>query len=274
MAISVAVSNDPAWALAEARSFLTAEPVLHNLILTLLHARVVHREPGRYWVAMDGNRVVGLLLQSPLNKAANLSVMDAGVVAAMVDAIADAGATLPGVSGEAATAARFAGQWTERRKSAAIPFQGLRIYEVVEVREPPAVGGRLRNAAPGDRDLIVDWVRSFNAEIGEHFSDPEAMVDRWLPAGQVWIWDAGEPVSMAVNRECVEGVVRLAGVYTPPGKRNRGYAEACVSHLSRRIRGNGHRCILYTDLGNPTSNSIYRRIGYRAVTECLRYRFE
>jgi uncharacterized protein len=33
------------------------------------------------------------------------------------------------------------------------------------------------------------------------------------------------------------------------------------------------RCILYTDLGNPTSNSIYRRIGYRAVAECLRYRF-
>jgi hypothetical protein len=35
----------------------------------------------------------------------------------------------------------------------------------------------------------------------------------------------------------------------------------------------GHRCILYTDLGNPTSNSVYRRVGYRAVAEGLRYRF-
>jgi uncharacterized protein len=35
-----------------------------------------------------------------------------------------------------------------------------------------------------------------------------------------------------------------------------------------------HRCILYTDLGNPTSNSVYRRIGYRAVAAALRYRFE
>lgn len=36
------------------------------------------------------------------------------------------------------------------------------------------------------------------------------------------------------------------------------------------------RVILFgqsTDLGNATSNSIYRRIGYRAVAEALRYRF-
>ena len=36
----------------------------------------------------------------------------------------------------------------------------------------------------------------------------------------------------------------------------------------------GHRCILYTDLGNPISNSVYRRIGYRAVAEGIQYRFE
>jgi hypothetical protein len=29
-----------------------------------------------------------------------------------------------------------------------------------------------------------------------------------------------------------------------------------------------------SDLGNPTSNLVYRRIGYRAVSEGLRYRFE
>ena len=47
MAIGVTVSNSPAWALNEAQAFLAAEPVFHNLILTLLHARIAHREPGR-----------------------------------------------------------------------------------------------------------------------------------------------------------------------------------------------------------------------------------
>ena len=36
----------------------------------------------------------------------------------------------------------------------------------------------------------------------------------------------------------------------------------------------GLRPILFTDLSNPTSNAVYRRIGYQAVAEILRYRFD
>lgn len=274
MAIRVILSDDPAWVLSASRSFLAAEPVLHNLILTIMLTRVTYPEPGRYWVATDDSHVIGLVFQSPLDMTANLSVLGSPAIAAIVDAIADAGLALPGVNGEAATAARFAGQWTERCKSAAVPCQGLRIYEVSDVKDGRAVSGHLRNAVAKDRDLVVAWTRRFNDEIAGQAGDPEALVDRWLAAGQVWIWDAGGPVSMAVNREVVEGVVRLAGVYTPRDQRGRGYAEACVRCLSRQMRSQGYRCILYTDLGNSTSNSIYRRIGYRAVAEGLRYRFE
>jgi uncharacterized protein len=79
---------------------------------------------------------------------------------------------------------------------------------------------------------------------------------------------------MAVGCEPVKGVVRLSGVYTPPEKRKHGYGATCVLALSKHFRDSGYRCILYTDLGNPTSNSIYRRIGYKAVAEALRYRFD
>ena len=72
----------------------------------------------------------------------------------------------------------------------------------------------------------------------------------------------------------MEGVVRVQLVYTPPEHRNKGYASACVTSLSKQIRDEGYRCILYTDLGNPISNSIYRRMGYRAVVEWIQYRFE
>jgi predicted GNAT family acetyltransferase len=89
------------------------------------------------------------------------------------------------------------------------------------------------------------------------------------------VWEQrAEAVSMAISREPVQGVVRLSGVYTPPEKRKRGYAAACVHALSKKLREDGYRCVLYTDLGNPTSNSIYRRIGYGAVAEALRYRFK
>ena len=274
MAVKVTFGDDPARVLTEAGAFLASEPVLHNVIFTLLHERVAHHEPGRYWLAKDGDAVVGVVFQSPLSFAATLTPMAPGVVAVMVDEISDAGVALPGVIGEAATAAHFAGQWTERHKSAAVPFQGQRLYELLGAQERAAVSGHLRNAVSDDRDLVVEWMRRFQADIGERGSDPESLVDSRLPAGRFWLWDDGEPVSLAANSEPVEGVVRVQAAYTPPERRNRGYAGACVGDLSRRIRDGGYRCILYTDLGNPISNSVFRRIGFRAVAEALRYRFE
>jgi predicted GNAT family acetyltransferase len=226
-------------------------------------------------MAIQRDEVVGVVLQSPLTFPATLTPMAPPVASAVADAIADAGIPLPGVNGEAATAAIFSGQWSERRKSAATPFQGNRLYELLEVRKVPDVEGTLRQADSNDRSLMILWTRAFQQEIGESADDTELRVDRGLAAGQLWLWDLnGGPVSMAVARDPVDGVVRLSGVYTPPEKRKHGYAAACVHALSKRLRDAGHRCILYTDLANPTSNSIYRRIGYRAVAETLRYRFD
>jgi ribosomal protein S18 acetylase RimI-like enzyme len=275
MELNVLFSEDPAFVLEKADEFLSSEPVLHNLILSILHARVAQGEPGRYWIAFHGEKAVGLVLQSPLEFPATLTPMEPPAVLAVVDAIAEAGVELPGVNGDAATAARFAGQWSERCKSAATPFQGTRLYELLELGEIPRIDGQLRQAGSSDRSLMIQWTRAFQEEIGESANGTELRVDRGLAAGQLWLWDQnGETTSMAVGREPVRGVVRLAGVYTPPEKRKRGYAEACVYALSKHLRDRGYRCVLYTDLANPTSNSIYRRIGYRAVAEALRYRFE
>jgi GNAT superfamily N-acetyltransferase len=275
MELKVVFSEDPAFVLSRAGTFLSSQPVLHNLVLSILHARVAQGDAGRYWIAIQREDVVGVLVQSPLTFPATLTPMEPPVVTAMADAIADAGIPLPGVNGEAATAAIFSGQWSERSNSAATPFQGNRLYELLEIREVPDVKGALRQAGAKDRSVMIPWSRAFQHEIGESAHDTELRLDRELAAGQLWLWDRnGETVSMALAREPVDGVVRLSGVYTPPDRRKQGYAAACVHALSRRMRGAGHRCILYTDLANPTSNSIYRRIGYRAVAEALRYRFE
>lgn len=274
MSVEVVLSEDPGRALTEAGVFLASDPVLHNLILTLLHERLAYPEPGRYWVAKEGDTVVGVAFQSPLDFAATLTPMRPEVVSAVVNAIVEAGVALPGVIGEAATAARFAGQWTERQGLAAFPIEGQRIYEFAQLPERTKIGGRLRKASPNDRDLVVAWVRGFYTDVGQGVRDFEAVVERRLAAGLFWLWEDGEPVSMAANSEPVEGVVRVQAVYTPPDRRNLGYAGACVGDLSRRMRDEGYRCMLYTDLGNPTSNSVYRRIGYNAVAEALRYRFE
>jgi uncharacterized protein len=267
MELKVLFSEDPALVLRSADEFLSAEPVLHNLILSILHSRIAQGDPGRYWMAFHGETTVGVVVQSPLEYPATLTPMEPRVMVAMVDAIAEAGVILHGVNGDAATAASFAGQWSERCKSAATPFQGMRLYELLELGEVPGTEGQLRQAGPSDRSLMILWTRAFQDEIGESTNDIELRVDRGLAGGQLWLWDQnGETTSMAVSREPAQGVVRLSGVYTPPEKRKHGYAAACVHALSKHLRGCGYRCILYTDLGNPTSNSIYQRIGYPSST--------
>ena len=275
MELKVLFSEDPAFVLSRAGHFLSSQPVHHNLILSTLHARVAHAEQGRYWMAIQRADIVGVVLQSPLTFPATLTPMEPTVATAMADAIAEAGIALPGVNGEAAAAARFAGQWSERTKSAAIPFEGNRLYELLQTAEVPAVEGKLRQALPKERSLMILWSRAFQQEIGESADGTELRVDRGMAAGQLWVWEqSAEVVSMAISREPVQGVVRLSGVYTPREKRKHGYAAACVHALSKKLREGGYRCILYTDLGNPTSNSIYRRVGYGAVSEALRYRFK
>ena len=275
MAIEVSFSDNAGWVLNKAKVFLRSKPVHNNVILTLLNARVEHFIPGRYWVATDGNAVVGVAFQSPLNLRAIVTPMEPNVVHSVVDAISDAKVKLPGVGGDATTAAHFAGQWAERQKSAVVPFMGQRIYEVDKVEEPTVVKGHFRKAVRGDRECLIDWVRRFYTDTtGVQESEAESLVDRRLSTGQLWLWDNARVVSMASRTVPVEGVARVQLVYTPPENRGNGYASACVASLSKQVRDEGHRCILYTDLGNPISNSVYRRIGYSVVAEGIHYRFE
>jgi GNAT superfamily N-acetyltransferase len=272
MASAAQLFVDPAEALAVAGAFLRSRPVEHNLILTLLLGRVAHPVPGRYWIASDGEKVTGVVFQSPLDYPATVTPMGAGAISAVVEAMANAPSTIAGVSGDAATAARFAGTWTEVTKSAATPAAGQRLYTLdrLHVPEPPA--GALRVADDDDLGLLNRWSDEFAADAGGPAIDRSVLTAR-VRAGHYWLWQVDAPVSMVGRTAAVEGVVRMQAVYTPRLHRNQGFAAACVGRLSELVANEGHRCILYTDLANPTPNSIYRRLGYVATSEILRYTF-
>ena len=274
MAVTVYATDDPAEVLDRAGAFLTGDPVLHNLVVGLLNARVARPEPGRYWVVAADGAASGVVLQSPITFFATCTPMRAELVTAVVDSIVDSGAELPGVNGEAGTSARFAGHWTERTGRAAHPDQGQRIYSLDSIAAVRPVPGGHRRADERDRSLLVDWVGGFQSEVGDTVAAAADMVDRRLANGDLWLWEDDGPVSLTGISAPVAGVARVGPVYTPPGLRGRGYASALVTVLSSAALEAGHRCMLYTDLANPVSNSIYRAIGYRAVAEALRYRFE
>ena len=86
--------------------------------------------------------------------------------------------------------------------------------------------------------------------------------------------DEGEVVSMARKAGKTPNGNLVNLVYTPSHLRKRGYATECVAKLSRKILEEGNSfCFLFTDLMNPTSNSIYQKIGYRPVIDVDAYKF-
>jgi len=274
MATEVEQLDDPAVVLELARDHLVARPVEHNLVLTLLWARVVSPEPGLYWMVRDAGSVVGVGFQSPVGYVVTATPMPAEAAAALSAAIVDAGGAVAGVQAEAATSAVLAGTWTELTGSAAVPRMGMRIYALDQLVMPIDVPGDARVATAADAELVLQWIEGFHRDTG----DPSVVDDQShrarIAGGAYRLWCVdGAAVSMCACSPVVEGVSRVNAVYTPPDVRGRGYAAAVVAAISAEIQGDGATAMLFTDLGNPTSNKIYRRLGYRAVAENLRYDF-
>ena len=147
------------------------------------------------------------------------------------------------------------------------------MYAAEQVNHPVAVPGRLRVAEEADVELVQQWADAFQVEIGP---DHVPRVDERprVLRGLCFLWeDRARPVSMAAVSPAYGGVVRVSLVYTPPEHRGHGYAAACVSAVTAWQLSRGIRCMLYTDLANPTSNGIYQRVGYRRVCEAVDLRF-
>ncbi len=274
--VAVHASGDPAEAMRAAGAFLLAEPVRHSIFLTFLRERVDHPDPGRYWwaTAAPGGPVVGFAMQVPKGFSAGVAPAAGEVVDALCDRIMVDVPDLPGVIADASEGARFAGRWAERLAVPARPVEAQRLYQLSAFVTPPDLPpGRLRPAAPGDRDALVPWAAGFLAEVGGLPDDPADAVDRHLAAGRLWVWDHDGLAAMASATPPLGGVSRLGFVYTPPDRRRQGYATACVAALSEHLLAGAERCVLYAQLHNPTSNAIYRRMGYEPVTEILSFRF-
>jgi predicted GNAT family acetyltransferase len=153
-----------------------------------------------------------------------------------------------------------------------------RIYQLEYVNPVTGVPGSLRKATEKDKPLLFQWMVEFQEEaLGETDTSGLApMLDRLLSFGTqgMFVWEDGQPVTMAAYTRPTTNGVCIAAVYTPPPLRGRGYASACVAALSQLLLDQGRRyCFLYTDLANPTSNHIYQTIGYKPICDASVYSF-
>jgi hypothetical protein len=273
---------DPVGFLAAAEPLLLTDEARHNLMLGI--AGNLRDHPGLYsefrgWVVEDGELVVGAALQTPPYNLVLARPAAAGVVEAVVEALRDEGAELPGVTAALPEADDLSRAWNETSGQRHRPRMRQRIYQLTAVRPVTGVTGSVRHATSADRSLLLAWVEAFAVESFED-ADPGAalrQVDARLSsaAGGFAFWDDAGPVSLVGWGGRTPNGIRIGPVYTPPEHRRRGYASALTAAVSAELLEAGHRfCFLYTDLANPTSNRIYVDVGYEAVCDSVDYAFE
>jgi uncharacterized protein len=184
----------------------------------------------------------------------------------------------PGVLGPSAVAQLFAETWTKATGITYRAGMSQGIYELRNVVSPERIAsGELRLAAIEEIDLLTQWALDFQAEAlspGDPLQTRQTMEDR-INHRELYVWEDGQPVSMAAKARPVSHGITVNLVYTPPKFRRRGYAGNSVAALSQILLDEGWQfCSLHTDLSNPTSNHIYQAIGYRRVCDFNEYVFD
>ena len=268
-------SHDASDALERAARSSTARPVEHNLLLTILEQSIEHALGGTFWLVVDGADVdrlrVGVAAGAWARCSRRCRRARAGCSPSRSPRRSRA------CRAKRATAAAFAGRWTEchahrghrDRRAAA-----LRAHDLTAGRDRAGIAparGRRRSsdARSSGRDAFVDELDVVPAE---RRSEPSTAR---IAREQFWVWDDD---GVGVDGERVRRRPRASRACSTctrrPTRRGAGYATACVEHDEPRARSIAAcGASLYTDLGNPTSNAIYRRIGYEAVAEILGYDF-
>lgn len=272
--------------MAAAGAFLEAREAEHNLLFGISSAirvtpEVFAEDPPRFATVTDAaGRIVAATLRTPPHNQVLSCIDEMAAVDALVTAYRDE--RLPGVLGPTEVAARFAGGWTDATGQLARIEVAERIFRLTRLI-PPArpASGTWRLAEPRDRNLIATWAVAFSAEAmpeAPPLPDPLAAADRWIARrGRVaYLWEDGDDVVCLVGAggETPHGI-RIGPVYTAPAMRGRGYASSLTAAASADQLERGRRfCFLFTDLANPTSNKVYRSIGYEPVCDVDQYRFD
>ena len=229
---------------------------------------------------LEQEKVVGVAIMTPPRRII-LSRIDTEVrvaISHLVQHLRGTHTRTPGVVGPSVEAQAFSDCWVEGAfgVSARVVMR-LRVFEARKVTDISLSPGKLRLARMDDHPLMAKWIAKFSEEIREpvDLDNAKSHAERSIKGQELYIWDNGAPVCIAKEARPTRNGTTINTVYTPPEHRNKGYATSCVWSLTQKMLTDRYSfCSLYTDLSNPTSNSIYAKIGYVPIGDALAVDFQ
>jgi len=226
------------------------------------------------WTIQEGQNIDLIAIQT-LKKLMNITRGTVSAMKYLADALVRSNWTASSVIGVTPSIESLVQRYAMlSRKQPALVVR-LRVFQLEHVIWPAPIQGSMRICRPEDRELLAWYLAGFATDIGEPSQeDTLARADRAIADGRIFFWTDPEPVAMAGWAGPTPNGIRINSVYTSPEFRKRGYASNLVAQLSQHLLDQGRKfCFLFTDQANPTSNSIYQKIGYRPVSDSERWEF-
>ncbi|WP_353893245.1 GNAT family N-acetyltransferase [Proteinivorax hydrogeniformans] len=151
-------------------------------------------------------------------------------------------------------------------------------YQCKEVIDPKHSQGELTLPTMDNLDIIGELYRGFIYDgFAKNVSKESQMesAKKLIQSGNLYTLKVdGEVVSMANIAHRAPRHGRINNVYTPLAHRKKGYASKLVADLSKLILEEGLTPVLFTDLSNPTSNKVYKDVGYTECGKVVQYKVE
>lgn len=261
--------------LDRAEPWLLANETSHGLLLgvarQVLSGATQYRQP-LYWATVEDDsagELLGCVFRTPPHQV-GVTELPADAIPPLVTSLRELYLNLPGVAGPERTATAFATEWTARFGGDWSVHHHQRLHSITSVAPPGMrAAGFLRQALAPDLPVARAWIAGFIKDTGIRHVSTEAG-ERLIRDGRLYFWMDGEPRCMVAAMRDTPHTTGIGGVYTPPRFRNQGYATMAVATLSQRLLESGRQsCFLYTDLANPASNIVYRRIGYEPLHDVV-----
>lgn len=270
--------------LERVESLLLKQEANNNLMLGLLE-----RGKNNIGIFTDGIRLgiveekgepIYAFMQTPPNKwiLAKVDHLDEKVIPAVAHFLHKHKYPVPGVLGPRKQAEAFVQLWKSLTGKKAVLSMDQLIYQLDNVRVEPDANGEMIQALDEHLPMVRDWIYQFGKEAKMMITKPQAdsAARNYIQHGTLYLWKTNnELVSMANNSRRTRHGATINAVFTPDEHKRKGYATNVVAALSQKLLDDGFQfCSLYTDQSNPTSNSIYKKIGYYEIGESVEYYFE
>ncbi|MDR0137664.1 GNAT family N-acetyltransferase [Metabacillus idriensis] len=265
-----------------AEPFLLKNEAENNLTLGLIGAFKRTIPAANVYTAAveaDGELVMTLLMTPPHNLilSFNGDVMTEIILQETVRTLVMKNLHIPGVVGERKWTEAFAKIWSAETEDRAEIVMEQKIYRLQEVSKLKRSEGEFVLAELGHLPLLTEWMMDFmNYTYEPPITALQAAgrMKQFIAEKSVFLWMADDkPVSMAKKSRSTKNGICVSLVYTPDDFRGKGYASSCVAELSELLLKDFSFCTLYTDLANPTSNSIYQKIGYQPIQDSIMITF-